>query len=109
MYFGIPGRAGARAAGAHRGGFLSTKKCSGRTCTVECTQIVKDNVCTFNNGSSGQEVTICETYLAQVKKQLTTFWQDQLLDVVKIWEKYGQQAQDKLDSATCEYTMTHQN
>lgn len=108
-----PRKGGAGPASAERGGFLATKSCSERTCTVECTQIVKDNVCTFNNGSPGQVekemANICDTYLAQVKKQLTTFWQDQLLDVVKIWEKYGQQAQDKLDSTTCEYTMTHQN
>lgn len=106
VYFGIRGRVGAGPASAERGGFLATKSCSERTCTVECTQIVKDNVCTFNNGSPGQVekemANICDTYLAQVKKQLTTFWQDQVLDVVKIWEKYGQQAQDKLDSTTCD-------
>lgn len=106
MYFGIPGRAGGGPASQARGGFLSTKECSGRTCTVECSQMMKDNICTFNNGSpkfvDQERKNICETYLAEVKKQLSDFWKDQILDVAKIWEKYGQQANDKLASIKCE-------
>lgn len=109
MYFGIKGRAGGGRASADRGGFIGTKKCLGNKCTVECTQIIKDNVCTFNNGhpkNVGVEVTqICEKYLGEVKKQLKAFWKDQILGVAEIWKKYGQQAKDQLATVKCEYTI----
>ncbi|KAK3742029.1 hypothetical protein QZH41_006966 [Actinostola sp. cb2023] len=47
MYFGVPGRQGGPSS-ANRGGFIGTIVCpSSAKCTVQCSQMVADNICTL--------------------------------------------------------------
>ncbi|KAK3747982.1 hypothetical protein QZH41_019785, partial [Actinostola sp. cb2023] len=100
-FFGVRGRAGGRPAGAFRGGFLGTRKCSGGKCTMQCTQMYKDNTCTGSGGDASRAVfKACENYIGSTKKQLMAFWQENVLKIVATWEKYKVDAKAKLKQVT---------
>ena len=98
-YFGVSGRAGGRPAGAFRGGFLGTRKCSGSSCTIQCTQFFSDNTC---KGTGSDAVfKKCEVYVAAVKNQLNAFWNNNVLNIAKTWKKYSDDAKARLKNVKC--------
>ncbi|KAK3742032.1 hypothetical protein QZH41_006968 [Actinostola sp. cb2023] len=97
MYFGIPKRAGGGAS-ADRGGFLGTRECPGK-CTIQCSQMVTDNVCTVQGGIKKllmvNAYDACESYMGAMKKTLVDFWTKEVLNLAKIWEKYREEAKNR--------------
>lgn len=104
-FFGVPGRAGGRSSRAFRGGYLGTAKCSGNKCEVQCTQMFKDNTCTATGGDTfklkDELSKKCEKFVAEVKKQVNEFWNSNILNAAKEWDKYAKDAQEKLKAAKC--------
>ncbi|XP_031561476.1 uncharacterized protein LOC116297393 [Actinia tenebrosa] len=65
MYFGVKGRAGGGSDSGERNGFLSTTKCTGGKCTIECSQLMKDNLCTVQSKHKYDAMTmadLCDDY-----------------------------------------------
>lgn len=101
-YLGVAGRPNPRAT-AFRGGFLGTRKCSGGECSMECTQMIADKKCTVTGGNAEDAVfKACETYNQETKKQLKAFWENNIMGVVTVWEKYRDDAAAKLSKVTCD-------
>lgn len=107
-FFGVPGRPGGRPAGAFRGGFLGTIKCSGNKCEAQCTQMLKDNTCTASGGSQqtlkDKLFGKCEAYVMEVKKELNEFWSENVLKTAVKWKEYSEDAKAKLNTLKCRYT-----
>lgn len=89
------------------GGYHKTTKCITGKCTVECVQMIKDNVCTITGSKMwilrGRPNAVCHSYLAQLGGAVVKFWKDNLLVVSKKWEKYGENAKKKLSAMKCKY------
>lgn len=105
MYFGVPRRSGGPAS-AKRGGFIGTIECpSSSKCTVECSQMIKDNKCTLSGAHKATLMTeagkVCDKYLysgpENMKKAIQEYWTTDVLDVAKIWEQY----RDSAKNPTC--------
>lgn len=111
MYFGVKGRSGGGPDSATRNGFMATRKCSGGKCTIECSQMMKDNICTVQRRrrrKRSYEVmrkanSLCDEYMGQLKRKLTEFWTENVLDVANRWEKYGEDAKKKLAAKHCKF------
>lgn len=106
MYFGVPGRVGGPAT-AKRGGYLGTRVCRSSQCSMQCSQMIRDSLCTVKNSRKRETLSarvshLCESYMLDTKRALTEYWKNNLLNVATRWEKYRDEAKKILSKLKCE-------
>lgn len=88
-----------------RGGYSQTIKCSSGKCTVECTQMIRNNLCTITGPKMwilmGRPHVLCNNYLARLGGAVIKFWKEKLLVVSGKWQKYEANAKKKRSALKC--------